>query len=171
MRIFNQRSQAAPSDTVRLTHDQRVKSRQSVQLASGETVGLNLPRGSVLQAGECLADASGASLMIEAANERLLRASTPDPHLLTRAAYHLGNRHTRIEISAEHLQLEHDPVLADLLASLGLSVSEVMAPFNPEMGAYAGGHKHGHDATFAEDYALAQAAFQVHHKPVNDDFR
>ncbi len=36
-------------------------------------------------------------------------------------------------------------------------------PFQPESGAYGGGHKHGHDETFAEDYALAQQVFDEHH--------
>jgi urease accessory protein len=54
-------------------------------------------------------------------------------------------------------------VLADLLVLLGLSVQPAMRPFEPEHGAYGGGHKHGHDESFDEDYALAQASFEHHH--------
>jgi urease accessory protein len=34
------------------------------------------------------------------------------------------------------------------------------APFEPESGAYGGGHRHGHDATFEEDHALAKRSFE-----------
>ncbi|WP_432806678.1 hypothetical protein [Oceanobacillus profundus] len=54
-------------------------------------------------------------------------------------------------------------MLADMLRRLGTRVEEARAPFQPEAGAYGGGHKHGHDATFAEDYALAQQVFGEHH--------
>lgn len=82
---------------------------------------------------------------------------------LTRAAYHLGNRHTPVEVGADYLKLEYDPVLADMLKRVGALVEQVSAPFQPESGAYGGGHKHGHDETFAEDYALAQQVFGEHH--------
>jgi urease accessory protein len=38
----------------------------------------------------------------------------------------------------------------------------VSEQFTPETGAYGGGHKHGHDETFAEDYAAAQRVFHEH---------
>jgi urease accessory protein len=82
---------------------------------------------------------------------------------LTRAAYHLGNRHTPVEVGADYLKLEYDPVLADMLKRIGATVDRVSMPFQPESGAYGGGHKHGHDETFAEDYALAQQVFGEHH--------
>src|SRR5690606_17274219 len=76
---------------------------------------------------------------------------------------HLGNRHTPVQIEAEWLQLEHDAVLHDMLLRLGASVISLQAPFDPESGAYGGGHRHGHDATFAEDHALAQQVFAQRH--------
>ena len=82
---------------------------------------------------------------------------------LTRAAYHLGNRHTPVEVGADYLKLEADPVLEDMLRRLGAQVEHASQPFQPETGAYGGGHKHGHDETFTEDYALAQKVFDEHH--------
>ena len=70
------------------------------------------------------------------------------PFDLTRAAYHLGNRHVPIELTPTHLQIEPDHVLADLLRAMHLTVREEQAAFEPEGGAYAaGGHTHhpGHD--------------------------
>jgi urease accessory protein UreE len=68
----------------------------------------------------------------------------------------------RLEVREDSLQLQFDPVLADMLRNLGVVPTLVYAPFEPESGAYGGGHQHGHDSTFEEDYALAQAAFQAH---------
>jgi urease accessory protein len=50
-----------------------------------------------------------------------------------------------LEVQAEHLQLEPDPVLAEMLRSMHLIVHELNAPFEPEGGAYvATTHAH-HD--------------------------
>ena len=64
-----------------------------------------------------------------------------------RAAYHLGNRHVPIELQPDHLKIEPDHVLADMLRSQHLTVTEVREPFEPEGGAYgqhSGGHSHAH---------------------------
>jgi urease accessory protein len=68
-----------------------------------------------------------------------------------------------VEVGADYLKLEYDPVLADMLRRIGATVEQASLPFEPESGAYGGGHKHGHDETFAEDYALAQQVFGEHH--------
>jgi len=68
------------------------------------------------------------------------------PYDLIRAAYHLGNRHVPIELKPDHLQIEPDHVLADMLRAMHLIVQPVEQAFEPESGAYAtGGHGHGHD--------------------------
>jgi urease accessory protein len=60
-----------------------------------------------------------------------------------RAAYHLGNRHVPIELQPDHLKIEPDHVLADMLSAMHLNVAEVNEPFEPEGGAYGPhGHKH-----------------------------
>ena len=67
------------------------------------------------------------------------------PFDLTRAAYHLGNRHVPIELKPDHLKIEPDHVLAGMLRSMHLDVTEANAAFEPEGGAYArAAHAHGH---------------------------
>jgi urease accessory protein len=61
-----------------------------------------------------------------------------------RAAYHLGNRHVPIELQPDHLKIEPDHVLADLLRAMHLKVAEVSEPFEPEAGAYGQHATHGH---------------------------
>ncbi|TKC91743.1 urease accessory protein UreE [Trinickia terrae] len=153
----------ARAPTLTLAFDARCKSRLAATLDSGEEVALVLPRGTVLADGDVLVADDGGLVRVVAAAEDVLLVRAPDPLTLTRAAYHLGNRHTRVEIGADCLKLEADPVLAEMLQRLGASVEKASLPFQPETGAYGGGHKHGHDETFAEDYALAQQVFDEHH--------
>jgi urease accessory protein len=149
--------------TMTLPFETRCKSRFAATLDSGEEVGVVLPRGTVLRDGDMLVADDGGLVRVVAAAESVLLVRAPDALTLTRAAYHLGNRHTRIEIGADHLKLEADPVLEQMLARLGASVEHATLPFQPEAGAYGGGHRHGHDETFAHDYALAQKVFDEHH--------
>lgn len=46
------------------------------------------------------------------------------PFDLLRAAYHLGNRHVQLELQPDHLKLEPDHVLADMLRQMHLIVTE-----------------------------------------------
>jgi urease accessory protein len=149
--------------TLTLAFDARCKSRLAATLDNGEEVALLLPRGTVLRDGDVLVAQDGALVRVIAAAEEVLYVRAPDRLTLTRAAYHLGNRHTPVEIGDDFLKLEYDPVLADMLKRLGATVDQVSMPFQPETGAYGGGHKHGHDETFAEDYAIAQQVYGEHH--------
>jgi urease accessory protein len=149
--------------TLTLAFDARCKSRLAATLDNGEEVALLLPRGTVLRDGDVLVAQDGGLVHVVAAAEEVLYVRAPDRLTLTRAAYHLGNRHTPVEVGDDYLKLEFDPVLADMLKRLGATVDRVSMPFQPETGAYGGGHKHGHDETFAEDYAIAQQVFDEHH--------
>jgi urease accessory protein len=72
---------------------------------------------------------------------------------LTRAAYHLGNRHVPIELKPDHLKIEPDHVLADMLRAMHLTVREATQAFEPEGGAYSStGHNHA-----AADHGHAHA--------------
>ncbi|WP_321912809.1 MULTISPECIES: urease accessory protein UreE [unclassified Paraburkholderia] len=153
--------QRAP--TLTLPYDARCKSRFAATLDTGEEVGVVMPRGTVLRDGDMLVADDGGLVRVIAAAESVLRVRAPDRLTLTRAAYHLGNRHTPVEVGAEELKLEADPVLEDMLKRLGAQVERVQLPFQPESGAYGGGHRHGHDETFADDYALAQRVYDEHH--------
>jgi urease accessory protein len=154
--------------TLTLSFDDRCKSRLAATLDNGEEVALVLPRGTVLRDGDMLVADDGALVRVIAAAQDVLVVHAHDVPTLMRAAYHLGNRHTPVEVAAEHLKLEADPVLEDMLKRLGAHVEHATLPFQPETGAYGGGHKHGHDETFVEDYALAQKVFDEHHGHSHD---
>src|SRR5215470_7322214 len=122
--------------TLTLAFDARCKSRLAATLDSGEEVALVLPRGTVLRDGDVLVADDGGLVRIVAKPEAVLLVRASDALTLTRAAYHLGNRHTPVEVGADYLKLEYDPVLADMLTRVGATVEQVALPFQPEAGAY-----------------------------------
>jgi urease accessory protein len=158
--------------TLTLPYDMRCKSRFAATLDTGEEVGVVLPRGTVLRDGDMLVADDGGLVRVIAAAENVLLVRTGDRLTLMRAAYHLGNRHTPVEVGADVLKLEADSVLEDMLKRLGAQVEHATLPFQPESGAYSGqsggGHRHGHDETFADDYALAQRVYDEHHGHAHD---
>jgi urease accessory protein len=129
--------------TVTLTYDQRCKSRQRLRLDDGSEAALLLERGTVLPDGALLAADDGTVIAVKAAPETLSVVRAEDPLALARAAYHLGNRHVALQIEVGEVRYQHDHVLDDMVRALGLSVSAVNAPFQPEGGAYGRGHTHG----------------------------
>jgi urease accessory protein len=138
--------------TVELHWDVRQKSRFDATDSLGRQLGVFLPRGSVVRGGDVLVAEDGSMIRVIAAPQPVL-VITPckehgSPFDLTRAAYHLGNRHVPIELKPDHLKIEPDHVLADMLRAMHLIVNEANAAFEPEAGAYGGqsGHSHGgHD--------------------------
>jgi urease accessory protein len=137
--------------TVELHWDVRQKSRFEAADSQGRQLGVFLPRGTVVRGGDVLVAEDGAMVRVIAAPQPVL-VITPcadhgSPFDLVRAAYHLGNRHVSIELKPDHLKIEPDHVLADMLRAMHLQVQEANAAFEPEGGAYAapGAPHHGHD--------------------------
>lgn len=140
--------------TVELDWDVRQKSRFDTTDSTGRALGVFLPRGQVVRGGDVLVVEDGSLVVVRAAAQPVLVvrhcSAHGTPFDLLRAAYHLGNRHVALELQPDHLKLEPDHVLADLLRQMHLIVSEERAAFEPESGAYAQGgqghgHGHGHD--------------------------
>ena len=133
---------------VALDWDVRQKSRFEATDSTGRTLGVFLPRGTVVRGGDVLVAEDGSLVRVEAAPQpvMVIRHCTRhgSPFDLVRAAYHLGNRHVQIELRRDHLKIEPDHVLAEMLGRMHLIVTNEDAPFEPEGGAYAGGHGHGH---------------------------
>jgi urease accessory protein len=135
-----------------LTHEARSKSRLRCFTVTGEEVGLFLERGQQpLRDGECLKAEDGRIVRVCARPEPLLHVTCANAFELTRAAYHLGNRHVALQIGDGWLRLLDDYVLKAMLDQLGASSEVIEAPFQPEHGAYGGGHHHSHagDAEFS----------------------
>jgi urease accessory protein len=138
--------QAGASETLVLPFDTRCKSRLRTQLASGEDCGLFLDRGTVLRGGDKLSANDGRVVEVVAAPESLMEAVSGEALLIAKAAYHLGNRHVAVHLLPGRLRFVADHVLGEMVRGLGLKVSEVEAPFEPESGAYGAHGGHGHSA-------------------------
>jgi urease accessory protein len=144
---------------VQLDWDQRSKSRFDATDSAGRHLGVFLPRGTVLRGGDALVAEDGSIVIVKAAPQPVLVvtpcAAHGSPFDLVRAAYHLGNRHVSLELQSDHLKLEPDAVLADMLRQMHLIVREAELAFEPEAGAYAAGgqgHGHGHDHGHDHDH-------------------
>ena len=142
------------ASSVELDWDVRQKSRFDATDSAGRHLGVFLPRGTVVRGGDVLVAEDGSLIQVIAAPQEVLKithcANHGTPYDLIRAAYHLGNRHVPIELKPDHLKIEPDHVLADMLRAMHLIVNAVDEAFEPESGAYAngghahGGHSHGH---------------------------
>jgi urease accessory protein len=136
--------------TVQLDWDVRQKSRFDCTDSAGRQLGVFLQRGMVVRGGDVLVAEDGSLVRVIAAPQSVLRithcTAHGSPYDLIRAAYHLGNRHVPIELKPDHLKIEPDHVLAEMLRAMHLIVNEVHESFEPENGAYSShGHGHGHD--------------------------
>lgn len=151
-----------------LSFEQRQKSRFLAQLPDGREIGVMLARGSKLHDGDLLEAEDGTLIQVRAAKQKVLRVTAETPLQLARAAYHLGNRHTPVELRESCLILEHDSVLKDMLEGLQVHVEETELPFEPEPGAYSSGehshhHGHSHGNESDEEHRIAQQLFRRHH--------
>lgn len=144
--------------TVELDWDVRQKSRFDATDSTGRTLGVFLPRGTLVRGGDVLVAEDGSLIRVVAAPQPVM-VVTPcadhgSPFDLVRAAYHVGNRHVQLELQPDRLKLEPDHVLAEMLRAMHLTVKETQEVFEPEGGAYAaGGHAHhAHEAGHAHDH-------------------
>jgi urease accessory protein len=131
-------------DRVTLDHDARHRRRFSYTGENGTAFLLDLPAALVLGDGDGLLLDDGRSIAVVAAGEPLIEVRAATPALLMRLAWHIGNRHLPADIAADRIRLRADHVIAAMLRGLGGEVAEIVAPFTPEAGAYAGGHGHNH---------------------------
>ena len=141
--------------TIELDWDVRQKSRFDATDSQGRQIGVFLPRGTAVRGGDVLVAEDGSLVRVIAAPQPVLRithcTAHGTPFDLTRAAYHLGNRHVPIELRPDHLKIEPDHVLADMLRSMHLIVVAVEEAFEPEGGAY-GSHEHSHGGGHSHDH-------------------
>ncbi|AVQ83881.1 MULTISPECIES: urease accessory protein UreE [unclassified Variovorax] len=155
--------------TIELDWDVRQKSRFDATDSQGRQIGVFLPRGTAVRGGDVLVAEDGSLVRVIAAPQPVLRithcTAHGTPFDLTRAAYHLGNRHVPIELKPDHLKIEPDHVLADMLRSMHLIVVAVEEAFEPEGGAYGshehshgGGHSHDHDHDHDHDHGHAHGS-------------
>jgi len=130
-----------PGATLELDYLQRSRSRGRALDSNGDDIAWFLDRGGVIADGEVLISQQGKSIRVLAANEEVSEVHAL-PAALIHAAYHLGNRHLPLQIGDGWLRYQRDHVIDEMISSFGLKVQQRNEPFDPEVGAYHGGHRH-----------------------------
>jgi urease accessory protein len=141
-----------PAARLVLPFEQRQRSRLLAVMDNGEEVGLLLPRGTVLRGGDRLQVSDGRLVEVVAAPEQVSIVRGADARTLARGAYHLGNRHVAVHLTADSIRYLRDHVLDDMLRGLGLKVEADVLPFEPEAGAYSPSHAHAQDTGHAHEH-------------------
>ena len=135
---------AAVIDRVVLDADERQRRRIMLTGERGTKFLLDLPQATALRDGDGLILEDGSIVRVAGKPEPLLEIAAASPHELARLAWHLGNRHTDMQVIEEKLRIRRDHVLEEMLCGLGARLTPIEAPFDPEPGAYGHSHDQGH---------------------------
>lgn len=135
-----------PADTITL--DETARHRRRIKLTSDNGIAflLDLPAARLLLHGEGIELDDGRVIEVIAEPEPLYEIRAKDAHHLLQLSWQLGNRHLPTQILHDHLRIRQDHVIREMLLGLGAAVTEVIASFNPEGGAYGNHHNHEHES-------------------------
>lgn len=131
-----------PADRVVLDHDRRHRRRLAMTGVRGTAFLLDLPEALALRDGDGLVLEDGRIVAVAAADEHLAEIAAGDGETLARIVWHLGNRHLPVAFGGDRLLIRRDHVIEAMVEGLGGTVRHVVAPFQPEGGAYDGHHHH-----------------------------
>jgi len=130
-------------ETLTLDHEDRNRRRLALKGDGGLDILLDLDKPTALNDGDAVKLEDGRLVQIKAAVQKLLEIRAENPLRLMRVAWHIGNRHTQAEITADAIYIENDHVLAEMIRGQGCAMAEVTRAFQPERGAYDhAGHDH-----------------------------
>jgi urease accessory protein len=162
----------AASDRLVLDHDMRLRRRIVLRTVRGASVRLYEAKPVQLRDGDGLKLANGDIMLVEAAGEALIEITADTLPDLIRIAWHLGNRHLPTQLLGHAIRIREDHVIEAMVEGLGGHCLKVVAPFDPEGGAYAeggGGHGHhhhdDHDHGHAHDHGHSHAHGHHPHHP------
>lgn len=131
-------------DHVLIDYDDRHRRRILLRTEAGAELLLDLPQAARLRDGDGLALEGGDIVHVRAKPEKLLEIHAHEEGELVRIAWHLGNRHLPVQLLRDRIRIRADHVIGEMVEGLGGHVDAIEAPFDPEAGAYAGGHHHHH---------------------------
>lgn len=135
-------------ESVRLDYDRRSRRRMVFTTAAGREILLDEHRPVHLRDGAILRLSDGGAVRVEAEDEELLEIAASSSAELVRIAWHLGNRHLPTQLlpgpQGGAIRIRRDHVIAAMAEGLGGTVRHLLAPFDPEGGAYAQGAAHHH---------------------------
>jgi urease accessory protein len=154
---------AEARDRVLIDFDRRHRRRITLTTETGAEILLDLPRAARLRGGDGLVLDDGGIVAVVARPEPLAEIHAHDDETLIRITWHLGNRHLPVQFVPGHLRIRRDHVIEAMIEGLGGHVEAIEAPFDPEAGAYAGGHGHVHDGDDDADGGHGHGHGHGHH--------
>ena len=102
------------SDSITLDQDTRKKARIKGVTDKGLEIGIFLERGHPLLIGEILKTECGQFIEVKGQAEPVSTAYANDWHTFAKVCYHLGNRHTVLQVGELWLRYKPDHVLDEL---------------------------------------------------------
>lgn len=161
-------------ETLTLDHEDRNRRRVALKGDGGQDILLDLDKPTALNDGDAVKLEDGSLVLIKAAAQKLIEITAENPLRLARVAWHIGNRHTPAEITANAIYIEHDHVLAEMVRGQGCAMADVERPFQPERGAYDhdhadcghdhhGHHHHDHGHEHSHDHGHSHAGHSHDH--------
>ena len=141
------------ADSITLDQDTRKKARIKGTTDKGRDIGVFMERGHPLLIGQLLKTDCGLLIEVRGAAEAVSTAIAKDWLTFCKVCYHLGNRHTSLQIGELWVRFKPDYVLEELAENYGLTIDKTPAIFEPENGAYGKGNKHSHGHSHSHDHA------------------
>jgi urease accessory protein len=136
---------ASAADRVVLDAGDRQRRRIVLRGDNGTELLLDFDKPVTLRDGDGLMLDDGAIVLVSGQPEPLVEISAHAALDTVRLAWHLGNRHTDVQIAGNKLRIRRDHVLEDMLRGLGAHLTPLEAPFDPETAAPHSHHGHAHD--------------------------
>jgi len=131
------------ADRVVLAAHDRNRRRIVMTGEKGTQFLLDVERPVSLRDGDGLVLHDGSTVLVSGEPEKLIEISAGSAFDTVRLAWHLGNRHTDVQIAADKIRIRRDHVLEDMLRGLGAALIPVEAAFDPESPTPS--HEHAHD--------------------------
>jgi urease accessory protein len=150
---------------ITLAFDDRYRRRIRMTDDNGEDFLLDLAETTRIEDGDGLLLDTGEIIIVRAADEDVLDIVCHDAAEAARVAWHLGNRHTPVQVlGTGALRIVYDHVLEHMVERLGAHAQRRRAPFAPEPGAYAaGGHNHSHEHSHGHLHGDGDSHEHGHH--------
>jgi urease accessory protein len=133
---------SAAADRVVLDAGDRNRRRIVLKAERGTELMLEFEKPVSLRDGDGLALDDGSIVLVAGVPEALVEVAAHSALDTVRLAWHLGNRHTDVQIAGERLRIRRDHVLEEMLRGLGAALTPLEAAFDPEAAA-PHGHEHG----------------------------
>lgn len=135
---------SAAFDRVVLDAGDRQRRRIVLTAEKGTEFLLEFAKPVSLRDGDGLALDDGLVVLVAGVPEELIEIAAGGAVDAVRLAWHLGNRHTDVQVTDDKLRIRRDHVLEDMLRGLGAKLQPLAAPFDPETGAPQTSHRHEH---------------------------